>query len=35
LVKWDEFAKDPNKYINMAFDKRSQNIANEVKVYPK
>ena len=35
LVKWDEFAKDPNKYINMAYDKRSQNIANEVKVYPK
>lgn len=35
LVKWDEFATDPNKYINMAYDKRSQNIANEVKVYPK
>lgn len=35
LVKWDEFKDNPNKYINDAFNKRSQQIASKVKVYPK
>lgn len=35
LVKWDDFKSDPNRYIDMAFDKRSQPIADEVIVYPK
>ena len=35
LVKWEDFKKAPNKYIDMAFDKRSQDIANKVIVYPK
>ena len=34
LVKWDDFAADPNKYIDMAFEKRSQPISNKTKVYP-
>ena len=38
LVKWDDFAKDAEtaeKYINQAFDKRKDPIAEKVKVYPK
>lgn len=35
LVKWDDFAADPNKYIDKAFDKRSLPIAEKTKVYPK
>ena len=35
LVKWDDFKKTPNTYIEKAFDKRGQDIANEVVVYPK
>lgn len=38
LVKWDDFQKDAEsaeKYIDLAFDKRKQPIANKVKVYPK
>lgn len=35
LVKWDDFAKSPNYYIEQAFNKRSQPIANEVIVRPK
>ena len=35
LVKWCDFAQDPNGYIEQAFDKRSQPIANEVIVRPK
>lgn len=35
LVKWEDFKKSPNKYIDMAFEKRSQDIANKVVVYPK
>ena len=35
LVKWDDFIKDPNNYINMAYDKRGKDIANDVIVYPK
>lgn len=35
LVKWDDFRINPNKYIEQAFDKREQDIANEVVVFPK
>lgn len=35
LVKWDDFKKDPNSYIEKAFNKRSQPIADEVIVRPK
>lgn len=38
LVKWDDFKKDAEsaeKYIDLAFDKRKQPIADKVKVYPK
>lgn len=34
LVKWDDFTKDPEKYIDQAFDKRKHSIANKVKVRP-
>ncbi|MCM3239598.1 TIR domain-containing protein [Heyndrickxia oleronia] len=34
LVKWNNFSKEPNKYIEKAFEKRSNPIANKVKVYP-
>lgn len=34
LVTWDDFCNNPEKYINQAFDKRSEEIANKVKVYP-
>lgn len=34
LVKWCEFEKSPNKYIDKAFDKRSQAIAKDVVVRP-
>lgn len=32
LVKWDDFVADPDKYVNMAFDKRSTDIAKRVKI---
>lgn len=35
LVKWEDFVKDPEAYINQAFNKRSSDIALKVKVYPK
>jgi len=35
LVKWDDFVKDVEKYIDQAFDKRQHPIAEKVKVYPK
>ena len=35
LVKWSDFAQNPNDYIELAFNKRSQPIANEVIVRPK
>ena len=35
LVKWDEFKQTPNDYIEQAFNKRSQSIADDVVVYPK
>lgn len=35
LVKWDDFKINPNYYIELAFNKRSQSIANDVIVRPK
>jgi hypothetical protein len=34
LVRWDDFIKAPEKYIEEAFAKREQPIANKVKVRP-
>lgn len=34
LAKWDDFFDDPEKYIQEAFDKRTDPIASKVKVYP-
>ena len=34
LVKWDDFKRDPSSYIERAFEKRSQSIANDVIVRP-
>lgn len=34
LVKWDDFKVEPEKYIEIAFEKRSAPIANKIKVYP-
>lgn len=34
LVKWDDFKDNPETYINNAFNKRTEPIANKVKVYP-
>lgn len=33
LVKWDDFSANPEKYIDNAFKKRSEPIADKVKVY--
>ena len=33
LVKWDDFFNDPSQYIQQAFDKRTNPIADKVKVY--
>lgn len=35
LVPWDAFCKDPEIYIEKAFQKRTSPIANKVRVYPK
>lgn len=35
LVVWDKFKKDPETYIDKAFDKRTHPIAEKVKVRPK
>lgn len=35
LISWKEFCNNPNKYINQAFNKRTSDIADKVKVYPK
>jgi len=35
LVKWEDFEKDPQFYINQAFNKRESDIAKKVTVYPK
>ncbi|MEY4834554.1 MAG: hypothetical protein RI980_669 [Bacteroidota bacterium] len=32
LVKWDDFEKNPDEYINQAFDKRSHPISDKTKV---
>lgn len=34
LVKWDDFKKDPNNYIDQAFEKRNSEIAKKIKVRP-
>jgi len=34
LVKWSDFEADPNKYIDDAFDKRDEPIADKTKVRP-
>lgn len=34
LVKWDDFVKNPNKYIDEAYEKRHAPIAQKTKVYP-
>ena len=34
LVKWDDFKKNPNRYIDLAFDKRSSDIVKKIKVRP-
>ncbi|WP_109437282.1 TIR domain-containing protein [Aquimarina sp. AU119] len=34
LVRWDDFKINPEEYIEMAFQKRSQSIANKTKVRP-
>lgn len=34
LTKWDDFCESPDYYINLAFDKRTDKIANKVKVRP-
>ena len=34
LVKWDDFKVDPEKYIEMAYEKRSLPISDKIKVRP-
>lgn len=34
LVSWNDFVSDPEKYIELAFNKRSMSIANKTKVRP-
>ena len=34
LVKWDDFKKNPNRYTDQAFDKRSSDIVEKIKVRP-
>jgi hypothetical protein len=34
LVRWDDFCKDPNSYIDKAFNKRNEPIASKTKVRP-
>lgn len=34
LVSWNQFITNPNAYIDKAFEKRAEKIANKVKVYP-
>lgn len=35
LVKWNDFIKKPNSYIDKAFEKRTDPIAEKITVYPK
>lgn len=34
LTKWDDFIKNPNTLIEMAYKKRTDPISNKIKVYP-
>ncbi|MFM1999320.1 MAG: hypothetical protein RL204_1267 [Bacteroidota bacterium] len=34
LVKWDDFTADPEKYIDLAFNKRTSEISSKTKVRP-
>jgi len=34
LVKWEDFKKNPNNYIDKAFDKRTNDISSKTKVRP-
>lgn len=34
LVKWDDFIKSPNEFIDKAFDKRNSDISSKTKVRP-
>jgi hypothetical protein len=34
LVKWEDFAEEPEKYIDLAFDKRAHPISEKTKVRP-
>lgn len=34
LATWDDFKLDPNKFIEAAFEKRNQSIAEKTRVYP-
>ncbi len=33
LVKWDDFMKNPERYIDQAFNKRSDKVAGKIKIY--
>jgi hypothetical protein len=33
-VKWEDFEKNPNNYIDKAFDKRTSDISSKTKVRP-
>ncbi|GJM47958.1 TIR domain-containing protein [Weissella soli] len=35
VIKWDEFILNPDKYIDMAYEKRTAPISKYTKVYPK
>lgn len=35
LAKWDDFILDPNEFINAAWEKRDEDIAKKITVYPK
>ena len=35
LVKWDDFIKEPEKYVNEAYNKRNSPIASKITVRPK
>lgn len=35
LVKWDDFVKNPEKYVNQAYDKRTESIASKIIVRAK
>lgn len=35
LTRWDDFILDPNRFINAAWEKRDEDIAQKITVYPK